>query len=454
MKSSHSADVVICGAGIAGVSAAYHLAVRHGVKHIVLVDERPPLTLTSDKGTEAYRNWWPGPDDTMVRFMNRSIDLLEELTEQTAFNLNRRGYVFVTSSPERFQEMKKNAVEISSLGAGELRFHPGSSAYTPSPAEEYRNLPTGADIIEDRELIQRHFPFLGDDVVGLVHARRCGWLDAKRLGTWLLQEAQAAGVRIVEDCVERVPVQNNRVETIHLASGADLNAGAFVIAAGPYVERVGAMLGVEIPVFNELHAKISFSDSKRIIPRDVPMMILNDPAVLPWGEVERKKFAADNNARRLLEQFPGGVHVRTRGGIESDEILLIWTYDMSPQEPIWPPAFDTYYAEILIRGLSRMIPQFSVYFGQGSKAFVDGGYYCKTRENRPLIGPLPVRGAFVIGALSGFGIMASQAAADLLSAHVTGSDLPEYAPAFSFDRYENAAYSTLLHILDSSSGQL
>jgi glycine/D-amino acid oxidase-like deaminating enzyme len=61
---------------MAGVSAAYHLAVRHGVRDVVLVDERTPLTLTSDKGTEAYRNWWPGPDPTMVRFMNRSIDLL------------------------------------------------------------------------------------------------------------------------------------------------------------------------------------------------------------------------------------------------------------------------------------------------------------------------------------------------------------------------------------------
>ena len=55
------AEVVICGAGIAGVAAAYHLAVRRGVKQVLLVDEREPLTLTSDKGTQAYRNWWPGP---------------------------------------------------------------------------------------------------------------------------------------------------------------------------------------------------------------------------------------------------------------------------------------------------------------------------------------------------------------------------------------------------------
>lgn len=95
--------MVICGAGIAGISAAYHLAVRRGVRDVVLVDERAPLTLTSNKGTEAYRNWWPGPDSTMVRFMNRSIDLLEELAmdSQNSFWLNRRGYVFLTANRDQ-----------------------------------------------------------------------------------------------------------------------------------------------------------------------------------------------------------------------------------------------------------------------------------------------------------------------------------------------------------------
>jgi glycine/D-amino acid oxidase-like deaminating enzyme len=51
-------SIIICGAGVTGVSAAYHLA-RAGVRDILLVDERPPLSLTSDRSTECYRNWWP-----------------------------------------------------------------------------------------------------------------------------------------------------------------------------------------------------------------------------------------------------------------------------------------------------------------------------------------------------------------------------------------------------------
>ena len=105
---SISSEVVICGAGMAGIAAAYHLAVRGRVKDIVLVDEREPLTLTSNKGTEAYRNWWPGPGDTMVRFVNRSIDLLEELARETdnCFQMNRRGYVFLTADDRQIPVMK------------------------------------------------------------------------------------------------------------------------------------------------------------------------------------------------------------------------------------------------------------------------------------------------------------------------------------------------------------
>ena len=77
------ANVVICGAGIAGISAAYHLAVQRGVKDVVLVDERAPLSLTSDKSTECYRNWWPGPGDAMVKLMSRSIDLIEDLARES-----------------------------------------------------------------------------------------------------------------------------------------------------------------------------------------------------------------------------------------------------------------------------------------------------------------------------------------------------------------------------------
>ena len=112
---------------MAGISAAYHLAVRRGVRGVVLVDERPPLSLTSDKSTECYRNWWPGPGDSMVALMNRSIDIVEELARESdnRIMLNRRGYLFVSGNRERVRGFVAAADAATSLGAGPARYHTG-----------------------------------------------------------------------------------------------------------------------------------------------------------------------------------------------------------------------------------------------------------------------------------------------------------------------------------------
>ena len=68
----------------------------------------------------------------------------------------------------------------------------------------------------------------------------------------------------------------------------------------------------------------------------------------------------------------------------------------------------------------------------------------KTPENRPLIGPLPVAGAYVVGGYSGFGLMAAAGGAELLADYITGAALPEYAPAFAPQRYADPAYQARL----------
>ena len=118
----HTTCIIICGAGIAGISAAYFLA-QNGARDIVIVDERAPLSLTSDKSTECYRNWWG--DAAMVALMNRSIDLLDDLarTRDNIFHLNRRGYLYVTADESRVAEWLRAGQHAESFGAGKLRVH-------------------------------------------------------------------------------------------------------------------------------------------------------------------------------------------------------------------------------------------------------------------------------------------------------------------------------------------
>ena len=107
----------------------------------------------------------------------------------------------------------------------------------------------------------------------------------------------------------------------------------------------------------------------------------------------------------------------------------------------------------MLRGLSVMLPRLREYFGRTPRPQMDGGYYIKTRENRMLVGPLPVEGAYIIGAASGYGIMAACAAGELLASHIGGITLPSYAPAFSMDRYDNIDYQKKLENWGES-GQL
>jgi glycine/D-amino acid oxidase-like deaminating enzyme len=101
-----------------------------------------------------------------------------------------------------------------------------------------------------------------------------------------------------------------------------------------------------------------------------------------------------------------------------------------------------------------MIPALDAYVQSGARVIVDGGYYCKAPDNRPLIGPTSIDGVFVLGALSGYGIMASQAAADLLATYILDHPRPDYAPAFHPARFQDPAYQRELATLDSRSGQL
>jgi glycine/D-amino acid oxidase-like deaminating enzyme len=443
-----SAQIVICGAGIGGVAAAYFLTVHQGMRDVILVDERPALSLTSDKSTECYRNWWPGPGDAMVQMMNRSIDLMDSLAEEhrNIFHLNRRGYLYTTTNLEKVSDLEGFALEASSLGAGDLRRHePGrTSNYRPHAAEGFRDAPNGADLITDPDIIQKNFPYLSEDVAGVLHVRRAGWLSAQQYGMLLLEQAKASGASLLEDRVVGVETAAGEVDLVHLASGEEIRTEVIVNAAGPLLAEVGEFLGLSLPVFNELHMKASINDSLGIVDRDTPLLIDIDPQYLEWSDEEREWLSQEEDTSWLLELLPSGAHVRPEGSGEADTILMLWDTHTHPVPTVLPAPADPMYPEVAIRGLCKMLPGMAQYLERMPKPFLDSGYYTKTEENRSLACPLPLPGAYMIGAMSGYGIMAAAGLGELVAAHIVGGDLPRYAAAFDLQRYSDAGYQAEL----------
>ena len=259
-----SPKIVICGAGIAGIAAAYYLAVELGRPDVIIVEEGNPLSLTSDKSTEAYRNWWPGPDRAMTAFMNRSIDLMEEIARATGnrINLNRRGYLFATGDASKVAWLREMALTAEAQGSGPARIHDTpSSPYAPSPERGFDFPLTGADIITDTSLIRRHFPYLTPETVAVAHARRAGWLSAQQLGMAMLEAARERGVRLMRGKVVGVDTGGGRIRSVHVEQQGErqtLEATHLVLAAGPMLKETA-----------RLHRRRA-ADRRRAPPEDQP----------------------------------------------------------------------------------------------------------------------------------------------------------------------------------------
>jgi glycine/D-amino acid oxidase-like deaminating enzyme len=444
-----NADVVICGAGISGIAAAYYLT-EQGVTDILLIDKIGPMMLTSDKSVEAYRNWWS--TDTMSRFMNRSIDLMEELAEASsnAFNLNRRGYLYVTTQADQVAAFEQTARDFAGRGLGPVRSHSApDSGYTPAKAEGYTGEPVGADLLLDPKLIRQQYDYLTEDAQAVLHARRAGWLSAQQLGMYLLGEAKRRGVRELRGEVTAVETDGSGVCAVQVRTGegpVTVGTRRFLDAAGPFVGHVGALLGADLPVHNVLHEKIVFQDLERIIPRDAPMTILNDPVHLYWTDEERAFWEEEPEYRWLLDEFPPGCHLRPEGTSESTWLLIAWGFHDEATPATWQdPAYSDEFPEIALRGAIQLAPELERYIGRIPTPLMhDGGFYTKTPENLPLVGALPVEGAFVAGALAGYGVMAAPAAGELAAAWIAGGERPGYAAALSPDRYDDPEYMASL----------
>ena len=301
------------------------------------------------------------------------------------------------------------ARKAEARGGGAARFHDSAtSAYTPSPERGFDFALAGADVITDRSLIRRYFPYLSPDTLALAHARRAGWLSAQQLGAVMLEAARERGAKLLRGKVVGIGA-GERVRAVEVereGGGREtLEATHVVLAAGPMQRELAQMIGVALPLYAERHHKVSFADTLSGVPREAPMLIWLDAQHLPWSEEERAALEEDEEARWLLGDFPAGVHGRPDG---AHATLLLFNHHGEAVEPVFPlPEAPPHYAEITLRAMSTMVPGLQAYAGKPQRPYVDGGYYMRTRENRPLIGPLPVEGAYVSCGFSGFGVMAS-----------------------------------------------
>lgn len=422
-----STQIAICGAGIAGIATAYYLAVKYRQKDIILIDKNLPMSLTTSKSGENFRDYWPQP--CMTALTRHSVKLMQALSDESdnAFEMRYSGYDFVSESVGR-------------------EIFPAEHLNDPANEDSLSRL-TGADTIHASQT------YLGESIQQLVHINEAGAIDVHALGSLLLSKARKAGVRLIQATVEHIEKYPQGF-SLDLSGNPDfssLNTDKLVLTPGPFINELAGKLGITLDVESVLQRKFIVPDIQNIIPRDMPFTIFADKQHLQWSEEEREQIESDPEYSWLLNEFPAGLHIKPEG---ASNIKLGWAYNTEAESPQWETSDDFDFPNITLRGASRFIPALQPYVDEPPTPIIQfSGYYTRTPENLPLIGPLETDGLFTVSALAGYGTMTACSAAELCADWMMGEELPEYARYFHPDRYSDAALMDEINSIQSD-GQL
>jgi glycine/D-amino acid oxidase-like deaminating enzyme len=237
------------------------------------------------------------------------------------------------------------------------------------------------------------------------------------LGSHLLTLAEGRGVRLMRGEVTGVECAGGRVRAVTVSTrrGTErISTPRLVNAAGPFVTRVAGLLGISLPVSTVLQQKVAFADPHGAVPGDAPFTISLDPQ----------------------PPLPAGLHIKADDGSNGPLVKIGWAYNQSAERPEWEPAGSPEFARRVLVGAARVIPGLQAYALAGAKPVAhDAGYYVKAPDELPIIGRLGVEGAYVVGALAGFGGMVGCAAGEIAAAWITGCEQPEWALDFVPDRF-------------------
>lgn len=443
--SERRVDIAVIGAGIVGIACAYYLAKGRPAARIAIVDPNAPMSLTSAASGENYRNWWPHP--VMTAFTDYSIDLLEDVARQhdNRIHMTRRGYALATRQARPDDLLKELHTGYGDAGARRIRVHEAASSpgYAPADSADWQDAPEGVDVLQNRELIHRHFPTFDPEISTVLHIRRAGDISGQQLGSLMVEYVRAAGGTLAPArVVEIVRKNDDFVLTMRGRDGEEtLRAGILVNAAGPHIAGIADMLGETLPVENVFQQKIAFADNLGAIDRRMPFSIDLDGQTIDWTDQERQLIEEDPATAWLARPMPGAIHCRPDGGDLGTWIKLGWAYNRKPSEPQDDLPTDPNFPDIVLRGASRLNPRLKQYYGRLPRQTTHyGGYYTMTKENWPLIGPMKTTHAFVAGALSGFGTMAACATGALCADWALGARMPEFAERLSLSRYDDESF--------------
>ena len=353
-----TAEVVIIGGGVTGTSIAFHLAAR-GLHDVVVVDKSFVASGATGKSSACVRQHYSTAETCrMIRHALDAFEHFDELTGGGSCGFRRTGYLLGVDA--RMWAPMETSVA--------LQRSTGIDTRLVSPLEMHE--------IEPRLRV--------DDLVAGCYEPGSGYCNPAETAQGFARAARARGARVLEDTeVVGILVEGDRIAGVDTSRGR-IATSRVVNAAGLWGARVGAMVGIDLPISVCRH-KIN---------------------IVSWPDTAR-------GPHPMVYDFVTNIYTRPEMG----EHILVGGLDAEESLDIADP--DRYKEGVSLDESTEALARASHRFPALAEGHIARGYagcFDVTPDWHPVLDRVGPEGSFVAVGFSGHGFKLSPAVGHMMAA--------------------------------------
>jgi sarcosine oxidase subunit beta len=241
-----TADVVIIGGGVVGLSIAYYLALKRAGR-IVLFEKGQLGEGSTSRCVGGIRVQFS--TEINIRFSLESLKTFDRFEEEFGVNpeFKRIGYLFLATTEKEVEVFKENI-----------------------KLQKKFNIPV--EFLSPDEIRSR-WPYLRmDDVLGGTFCPWDGYAGPNEILTGFASGAKRAGVKIYEGMeIMEISSAKGKIHSVK-TKDEEIFTPVVVNAGGPYAASIGEMVGIKVPV-KPLRRQIFITAPFHLTDRPIPLTI-------------------------------------------------------------------------------------------------------------------------------------------------------------------------------------
>ncbi|MCL2407108.1 MAG: FAD-binding oxidoreductase [Defluviitaleaceae bacterium] len=351
-----TADIVIIGGGISGVTIGYFL-MKHGAKNVVIL-ERDYLAAgaTGRCGAGIRQQWGAEMNCVLSKFSCEFFEnAADELGYRSDIEFHQGGYMMLVSSQKELEQTKKNIALQNSLGIN-------SKLLNLDEAKEI------VPILDTSSLLAATF-YNKDGHLNPFHTTQAFAEAFRRLG----------GMIYTDTNVTSITVENGLVTGVG-TNGGHIATNTVVNAAGGYAQQIAEMANVELPLYSERH---------NILVTE-PVAPILDPMIMSFS------------LNLYCQQVPHGSFIMGRTCADQPRDLRITPDSEFPRE--------------MAKTITKIMPRLANLRMLRQWA----GLYNMSPDHHPIYDETPVKGFYVAAGYSGHGFMMGPATGQIMAELILG----------------------------------